>query len=62
MSTTKTIMPAAGLKVRKPGGGHLAGAGEPVAWSPYWQRRKDDGDVAIKKPERAVFRAAKAKE
>lgn len=59
MTPVKTmIVPARpGLKVRKPAdtagrSGHLAEDGEAVAWSPYWQRRLDDGDVALKKPER----------
>jgi hypothetical protein len=50
-----------GLKVRKPDGGHLDEDGEPVVWSTYWQRRKNDGDVAIKPTERAAARAATAK-
>jgi len=35
------------LKIRKPVGGYLAEAGEPVNDSTYWQRRQLDGDVEL---------------
>lgn len=42
---TKTLKPAAGLKVRKPDGQHLKAAGENVELTSYWQRRIIAGDV-----------------
>lgn len=45
--TTRLIKPAqAGLVVRRPENRKpLAVDGEPVEWTPYWQRRLDDGSV-----------------
>lgn len=67
MTPIKTVIVPGrpGLLVRKPdadGGGHLAAEGEAVHWCTYWQRRLDDGDVAVKKADRAAARATKTKE
>lgn len=45
MSATKRLKPAAGLKVRRPDGKHLAETGETVEFTSYWQRRMAAGDV-----------------
>lgn len=45
--TTKMIKRAGDNPVRKPGGGYLSDEAEAVRWSPYWQRRLDDGDIEI---------------
>lgn len=45
MSELKTLRPAAGKKVRRPDGKHLAESGEAVELNSYWRRRLDAGDV-----------------
>lgn len=49
MSNIKNLIPADGIKVRKPDGKHLDPAGESVEMSSYWLRRLAAGDVAEKK-------------
>jgi hypothetical protein len=44
---TKLIKRAGDNPVRKPDGGYLADEAESVRWSPYWQRRLDEGDIVI---------------
>lgn len=51
MSKRVTIKPGPGRKVRKPRSLHwLRAEGEPVAWSPFWQRRLMAGDVVLVAP------------
>lgn len=48
---TRIVKPAReGQQIRRPGGRHLAPAGETVAWNSYWQRRLNDGDIVIPDP------------
>jgi hypothetical protein len=47
MNETETISPAEGRRVLDPVRGHPIGDNETVAWSSYWQRRLDDGDVVL---------------
>lgn len=55
MSETKRLMPAPGVKVRRPDGRHLASDGEPVEMSSYWQRRIEAGDVVeVRAPKSAA--------
>lgn len=44
--TTVKISPAAGVRVRHEGG-ELLEPKTDVAWSPYWQRRSDDGEITV---------------
>lgn len=43
----KLIIPRAGVQVRRPDGKPLKAEGEPLDYSAYWVRRKDEGDVTI---------------
>lgn len=43
----RIISPAADRRVRHEGGGELLEPKTTVTWSPYWQRRADDGDVIV---------------
>lgn len=46
MSDQRTISPAKGRRVRHEDGALLEPRSE-VSWSPYWQRRQDDGDITV---------------
>lgn len=50
MSEQKFLRPAAGVKVRRPDGGHLPEDGATIEMTSYWQRRLADGDVIQSKP------------
>ncbi len=44
----KTVHPAEGRKVRDPETGQaIPATGATIRWSPYWQRRLDDGDLCL---------------
>lgn len=44
----KTVHPAEGRKVRDPETGQaILATGATIRWSPYWQRRLDDGDLCL---------------
>ena len=46
------VKPAPGRKVREPRTRlHLPEAGKEVAWTPYWARRLNDGDIILVTPE-----------
>lgn len=45
MSQNKYLVPAEGLKVRHPQGGHLDPAGAHVVVDSYWRKRISDGSV-----------------
>ena len=45
MTDRVTLIPADGLKVAKPQGGHLDAKGEAVTLDSYWRRRIADGSV-----------------
>lgn len=47
---TRTIQPVDGRRVRLEDGTLLERA-QAVEWSPYWQRRLDDGDIEISEQE-----------
>lgn len=53
---TRWVRPAPGRRVRfpGPGGKPLTDAGVLVAWTSYWQRRLDAGDVEIFEPAAAA--------
>ncbi len=61
MATSVIVTPAPGLVVRKPTGEALPPEGETLALSPWWLRRRADGDVSITYPEAADADAAPAK-
>jgi len=43
----KTVHPAEGRQVRDPETGQaIPAGGATVRWSPFWQRRLDDGDLS----------------
>lgn len=61
MATSVIVTPAPGLVVRKPTGEALRPEGETLALSPWWLRRRGDGDVTITYPAAAEAEAAPAK-
>ncbi len=61
MATSVKVTPAPGLVVRKPTGEALPAEGETLAMSPWWLRRRNDGDVTITYPAAADAEAAPAK-
>lgn len=47
MTDLRYFRPQEGLTVRDPADGQpLPAFGKGIAWSSYWQRRLDDGDIA----------------
>ena len=58
MSNIQILKPAAGIKVRHPGGRHLAIEGEPVEVNSYWLRRIAAGDVVIEKKNKKTSQQA----
>ncbi|MBK3748268.1 DUF2635 domain-containing protein [Stutzerimonas balearica] len=50
MSQPVFLVPAEGLKVRHPLGGHLKPEGDFVVLDSYWHRRMADGSVATGTP------------
>jgi hypothetical protein len=58
MSKTQCLRPAAGVKVRRPDGKHLAEAGETVTMNSYWDRRLTAGDVVVGAPAKAAAKVA----
>ncbi|WCT72055.1 DUF2635 domain-containing protein [Sphingomonas naphthae] len=51
-SDTRFVTPAPDRRVRHADGALLDPAGEPVTWSTYWERRRQDGDVLIGAPKK----------
>ena len=47
MNDIRIISPAEGRRVLDPARGTPIGAATPVAWTSYWQRRLDAGDVIL---------------
>jgi hypothetical protein len=47
MSDTRTVRPVDGRRVRQPGSGKLLAGELAVAWTSYWQRLANAGDVEI---------------
>lgn len=54
MSQSVYLVPAEGLKVRAPQGGHLKPEGRPVVLDGYWRRRLADASVKIVAPPKAA--------
>lgn len=58
MSQTVYLVPAEGLKVRDPQGGHLKPEGRLVVLDGYWRRRLADQSVVPGTPPKAAKPAA----
>ena len=59
MSQPVYLVPAKGLKVRHPLGGHLNPEGDHVVLDAYWRRRIADQSVSKGNPPKAAKPAAK---
>lgn len=59
MSQPVYLVPAAGLKVRHPLGGHLKPEGDFVVLDSYWRRRIAERSVARAEPPAVPQKAAK---
>lgn len=59
MSKPVYLVPAEGLKVRHPLGGHLKPEGDLVVLDTYWRRRLTDKSVRIGNPPKAKPAASK---
>lgn len=58
MSKPVYLVPAEGLKVRHPLGGHLKPEGDLVVLDTYWRRRLADESVSLGNPPKAAKPAA----
>lgn len=58
MSQPVFLVPAEGLKVRHPLGGHLKAEGDFVVLDSYWHRRLADGSVTEGTPPKPTRQAA----
>jgi hypothetical protein len=58
MSQPVFLVPAEGLKVRHPLGGHLKPEGDHVVLDTYWRRRMADASVKLGTPPKAAKPAA----
>lgn len=61
MTDRRFIKPAEGLTVHRPDSSVMPAHGEGVAWSVFWQRRLDQGDVELT-TEAAIKKAIAAAE
>ena len=62
MSKSIKVKPKEGLKVFNPATKlHIDESGTLIVWSTYWQRRFNDGEIEIVKPEKTIKKKTKSK-